>query len=61
LDYYEVGLFYEPENSEEMAKGMLKMASNPDMLKEMGLNARKYVTKNFNRNTIAASFKKVLQ
>ena len=61
IDRAEAGLFYEPENSEEMAKGMLKMASNPDMLKEMGLKARKYVTKNFNRNTIAASFKKVLQ
>ncbi|MFT6246385.1 MAG: glycosyltransferase involved in cell wall biosynthesis [Salibacteraceae bacterium] len=60
IDRAEAGLFYEPENSEEMAKRMIEMASNPDDLKKMGLNARVYVTENFNRNTIAESFKKVL-
>ena len=60
IDRAEAGLFYEPENSEEMAKRMIEMASNPDVLKKMGVNARVYVAENFNRNTIAESFKKVL-
>ncbi|NRA12036.1 MAG: glycosyltransferase family 4 protein [Crocinitomicaceae bacterium] len=60
IDQAQAGLFYEPENSEAMAKGMLEMASNTDELKKMGLNGRAYVKENFNRNTIAESFRKVL-
>lgn len=60
VDKAKAGVFYEPENSEDMAKGMIDMASNPENLKEMGRKARVYVTENFNRNTIAESFKEIL-
>jgi len=60
IDKADAGIFYEPENSEDMAKAMIEMANNPEKLKKMGENARVYVTKNFNRNTITESFKKVL-
>ena len=51
---------YVPENAEDMASVMSEMALNPAHLKEMGRNARKYVSKNFNRNSIAENFRKVL-
>lgn len=61
IDKAEAGLYYEPENSEDMANGMIEMATNPEKLRDMGVKARAYVADNFNRNTIAESFKKVLQ
>lgn len=54
------GLYFEPENVDELASCLKQFAENPDIIREMGENARKYVTKNFNRNNIANDLIEVL-
>lgn len=61
IDNAKAGLYYEPENAKDMADKMLEMATNPDKLKIMGGNARSYISKKFNRNSIAESLKNILQ
>jgi glycosyltransferase involved in cell wall biosynthesis len=50
------GLFFEPENAEDLAKQVRDFAQNPEKIKEMGVNARNYVSTHFNRNSIARVF-----
>lgn len=50
------GLFFEPENSNHLANQLCIMLDTPGLLKEMGENARNYVSKNFNRDKIALDF-----
>ncbi len=47
------GLFFEPENLEELCRAVLFMYDNPGKRIGMGKNGRKYVKENFNRNDIA--------
>lgn len=54
------GLFFQPENAEDLAKQALFMAENPEKRLEMGKNARIYVCEHFDRNKIAADFLKEL-
>lgn len=56
----EAGLFFEPENINDLSEKLLTMANNPEDLAKMGENARRYVTANFNRNDIAGKFHKAL-
>lgn len=60
IDKAKAGLFYEPENAQDMADKMDWMANNKDELFEMKENARNYVSENFNRDKIAEDFLKVL-
>jgi len=55
------GLFFEPENSEDLALKLTEMANSPEKIKEMGENARVYVRQHFNRDIIAEDFLKVLK
>lgn len=48
------GLYFEPENAEELAKKVIEISSDPNLTKQLGSNGRKYVSEYFNRNTIAA-------
>jgi glycosyltransferase involved in cell wall biosynthesis len=50
------GLFFEPENSEDLANQLCVMLDTPELLREMGENARKYVSAHFNRDKIALDF-----
>jgi glycosyltransferase involved in cell wall biosynthesis len=54
------GLFFMPENEEDLAKQILNLFNNPDKLHEMGINARSYVSNHFNRDKIASEFLEVL-
>ena len=55
------GLFFQPENAEELAKQALFLSENIVKRLEMGENARRYVIENFDRNKIANDFKKQLE
>ena len=50
------GLFFQPENAEDLAKQALFLAEHPEKRSEMGKNARIYVSVHFDRNKIAAEF-----
>jgi glycosyltransferase involved in cell wall biosynthesis len=47
------GLFIEPENSQDLSKKIIELASNPDAITKMGENGRKFVEENFDRNRLA--------
>lgn len=55
------GRFFEPENVDDLAEGLIQMANNPEELIEMGESARLYVSENFNRDNIAHKFLDVLR
>jgi glycosyltransferase involved in cell wall biosynthesis len=61
IDNARAGLFFEPENSEDLAKQIEIMIDNPDLLIEMGENARNYVSTHFNRDQISANFLQLLK
>jgi glycosyltransferase involved in cell wall biosynthesis len=56
IEKAEAGLFFEPENSKELAKQAKILALDASKRQVMGENARKYVEEHFNRNKLAASF-----
>lgn len=55
------GLFFQPENADELAKQALFLAENSIERLEMGKNAIRYVTENFDRNKIANNFMRQLE
>ena len=55
------GLFFQPENADELAKQAQFLAENLDERLEMGKNARRYVTENFDREKIANDFMRQLE
>ncbi len=61
IDKAKAGLFFEPENADDLAKRINEMASSPEKMIEMGENAREYVRQHFNRDNISADFLKVLK
>lgn len=50
------GLFFTPEDSEELASNIHKLYANKDSLISLGENGKQFVTANFNREKIAKSF-----
>lgn len=56
IDNAEAGLFFEPENHDDLSKKIHFLLENRSEIKQMGENGRKYVMENFNRNKIANSF-----
>ena len=56
IDKGQAGLFFEPENHEELAKCCLQIANEPDLINELGENAYQYVSEYFNRDLIAEDF-----
>ena len=55
------GLFFQPENADELAKQAQFLAENLVERLEMGKNARRYVTENFDREKIANDFMRQLE
>lgn len=53
-------LYSEPENVDEMVKNVMLLAEDAMLRKQLGAKGRLYVEENFNRNTIAANFHKIL-
>ncbi len=50
------GLLIEPENSRQMAEGIVQLANNKEYLSLLGKNGRRYVTTYFDRNILAGQF-----
>ncbi|MFM7683588.1 MAG: glycosyltransferase family 4 protein [Bacteroidota bacterium] len=61
IENAKAGLFFIPENEEDLAKQILDMANNLEKLIQMGINARNYVSTHFNRDKIASQFLEVLE
>ena len=56
IDKAKAGLYFEPENHEELARQIIVLVENPEDLSVMGENARNYVSNNFDRDKIAKDF-----
>jgi len=54
------GEFVEPDNQEQLAQKVLKFYNNPELIKQYGINARKYVEDHFDREKIAGNLNNVL-
>lgn len=50
------GVSFTPEDSKDLAKQILHLYNNPNLVKELGENGLAYVSKNFNRDKIAEDF-----
>ena len=61
IDKAKAGLFFEPENIDDLAKKLIQMSNNSEELTQMGERARSYVTEHFNRDNIAQKFFNVLR
>jgi len=54
------GLYFEPENVEQLYVQIMKTIKDTELKTTLGNNARDYVLNNFNRENIATDFKKEL-
>lgn len=50
------GVSFTPEDSKDLAKQILHLYNNPNLVKELGENGLAYVSENFNRDKIAEDF-----
>ena len=50
------GVSFTPEDSEDLAKQILKLYNDRTLVAELGENGLKYVSENFNRDKIAKEF-----
>lgn len=56
IDKGNAGLYFEPENADDLAKQVLFLVNNREQTNELGKNGRKYVLQYFDRQTIADAF-----
>ena len=56
IDQGKAGIFFEPENEEQLVQSVLKITGNVELRNELGTNGRFFVNKHFDRKTIAANF-----
>lgn len=56
IDKAKAGLYFEPENHDDLARQIMVLVENPEDLAVMGENARNYVSSNFDRDKIAKDF-----
>jgi len=54
------GLYYEPENSTDLAAKIMYLYNNQKILKEFSQNARPFVEENFTRKKLAKKLEKIL-
>ena len=55
------GLYVPPESHIDLAKGILTLSRKPELGRQMGLAARSYVERHFNRSAQAEAFRELLQ
>lgn len=60
IEKAKAGEFVEPENPEQLANKVLKFYKNQDLIKEYGINSRKYVVEHFDRERIAKNLNTAL-
>jgi glycosyltransferase involved in cell wall biosynthesis len=56
IDDGKCGLAFEPENADELAKRVLALHDDQELLRQLGENGYDYVLKNFTRDKIAKEF-----
>ncbi|PKP18954.1 MAG: glycosyltransferase WbuB [Bacteroidetes bacterium HGW-Bacteroidetes-21] len=61
IDTGKCGLFFTPENDEELAIQILELYRNPALVEEMGENGHKFASVNFNRDIIASELFEEIQ
>ena len=61
IDNAKAGLFYTPEDIENISEQIIYFQNNRDEIKTMGKRGRKYVSDVFNRNKIAEDLYNELQ
>jgi glycosyltransferase involved in cell wall biosynthesis len=61
IEKAQAGLFFLPENEEDLVRQIRQIIENPGKLIDMGNNARSYVSAHFNRDKIALDFLKLLE
>jgi glycosyltransferase involved in cell wall biosynthesis len=54
------GIVVEPENEKEIAEAVLRLYKDRELRETLGANGRKYVMKNYSRETIARKLEKIL-
>jgi len=54
------GLFVEPEDSDAMSAAILELYRDPERMKTLGLNGRRYVLEHYDRQKIAENFERLL-
>ncbi|MBN2043467.1 MAG: glycosyltransferase family 4 protein [Anaerolineales bacterium] len=57
----EAGVFVPPGDPDALAEEIRSLASQPEYVKQMGLNARRYLEAHFNRPRVAADLDKLLR
>jgi glycosyltransferase involved in cell wall biosynthesis len=55
------GMVIEPENAQELASSILRLADTPELCRELGENGARYVAANFDRRVLANQFERMLQ
>lgn len=61
IEEADAGVFVEPENSRELVQTILRLSTEIEHCKEMGMNGRQYVLKNFSREEKAKDYIRVLE
>ena len=56
IDEAKAGIYFEPENADGLASGILTLVNSPEQCKELGANGREYVLNKFGRKKITADF-----
>jgi colanic acid biosynthesis glycosyl transferase WcaI len=54
------GIFVEPENVLELIQAIQKLADNPGLREELGINGRRYVEAHYPRNVLARRYTEIL-
>jgi glycosyltransferase involved in cell wall biosynthesis len=60
IDSAGAGIPVPPGNPQELARGILRLADDPEMAREMGRQARLYVESHFDRALLAAELMKIM-
>jgi glycosyltransferase involved in cell wall biosynthesis len=57
----QAGIVTSPESSQALAEGVMHLADNPGLARELGKNGRKYVEEYFNWQTLVADWLRELE
>ena len=61
IDEGKAGLYFEPENAEDLSKKILTLFNDRQLAATLGTNGKEYVNNYFRRDKIASDFMKQLQ
>ena len=56
IDEAKAGIYFEPEDANQLANGILTLANSPEQCRKLGSNGREYVLDKFVRRKITADF-----